>query len=522
MNPSSPARGVHGARARLDRAWAWLIERPARGLVVALVLGCALRLPFVDAPFGDDEGGYLYVAQHWSDGGHWLYGSQWVDRPPVLVLIFRLVALLGGTPEAARAVAILFSSVLVASAWYAGRRIGGAPGAVAAALVAAALGSNPAILGDQLNSDALGASLQMLSVALLLASLKIAARSAAASRSQRSAPILLATGAGVAGVLAFLTKQSALVALVVAALLLGFQLRRRWPLLLGYAVGVVLPLAATVAWAVSGPGLRMLVGATWTFRVAAAHVVATASSRAPEERAVTFLLAMLTSGMVIPLAVLGHDLAARRGAVRLRLTVVIAAACAGAVILASLNFYSYYWLSVVPLAAVGVAVVAAPGARRAWPRPGFVLVVAATVAVAVLNVAARLPVTDSMPAEAQFVATAAHPGDTMVVIWGRPNLLEDAGLRTPYPYSWSLPVRVEDPHLRLFARVLAGPRAPTWLLEMGHVDDWHLETPRVRWLLARRYHVAARVCRHRVWLRDGVTRAAGPARRAAAAAPCTG
>lgn len=79
MNASSSRLRVRRARARLDRAWAWLIERPGRGLAVALALGCALRLPFLAAPFGDDEGGYLYVAQHWSDGGHRLYGSQWVD-----------------------------------------------------------------------------------------------------------------------------------------------------------------------------------------------------------------------------------------------------------------------------------------------------------------------------------------------------------------------------------------------------------------------------------------------------------
>lgn len=498
---------------RLTALWAWLTRRPRRGLVVALAIGCLFRLPFLTVPFGDDEGGYLYVAQHWSDGGHWLYGSQWVDRPPVLVLVFRAVAALGGTPVAMRLVAMAFACALVAGAWYAGRAIAGANGAVGAAIVAAALVSNPAILGNELVSDELGASFEVVSFALLLA-----ACAADGRRPWRSGGI--AALAGVAGVLAFLCKQSALVALVLAVVLLGAALRRRWRLLLAYAVGVVVPLLAVLLWAARGPGIGMLLDATWFFRVGAARVVATSGSHAPEDRLWSFLAVMVVSGMVIPLVHLGWDMVTRRGTPGLRATVALAAGCTGAVIAASLNWYSYYWLAVVPLAALGIAVSFVPGPRTGRRRLHPELVVAATLALGFANVAVRLPAHRQLPPVSRYLAAAAHARDTMIVVWGQPNLMEDAGLSTPYPYSWSLPVRVEDPHLRLFTRVLAGPRAPTWLLEVGSFDDWHLETPRLRAVLRDRYRVAAVVCGHPIWLRDGTTRPLASAAGVAARSRC--
>ncbi|MCL2543566.1 MAG: glycosyltransferase family 39 protein [Nocardioidaceae bacterium] len=487
-----------------------MTDRPRRALVVAIALACALRLPFVASPFGDDEGGYLYVAQHWPGPGHWLYGAQWVDRPPVLVLVFKLVALLGATPVAMRLVAMLLASVLVASAWYVGRRIAGDAGAAAAALCAAALVSNPVIYGSELISDQIGATFVAASFAVLLAALGAGGRRTACG---------LAALAGMLGMCAFLSKQNALLGLVMAAVVLLARPRRNLLLVIVYAVGALLPLAVTLAWAASGPGIAMLVDATYTFRVDSVNVVSAAASDAPAQRVWSFLLAALASGIVFPLLHLAWDVAGRRGQWRLRLAVVAAAATLFAVIFASLNWYAYYLLAVVPLAAVGAAVAFVPGTRR-WGRLLPRLVVAVTVVAAVVAVAVRLPADTERPAVSRFVAAAARPNDSMIVLWGQPNLMEDAGLHTPYPYSWSLPVRVEDPHLTLFADTLAGRQAPTWLLEIGSIDDWGLETPRVARILAARYRVAGTVCGHRIFLRDDRTRALSAGRHAAAGAPC--
>ncbi|MDH2413779.1 glycosyltransferase family 39 protein [Nocardioides sp. CER19] len=485
------------------RLWAWLADRPGSSLTAGLLLAAGLRLPFVAAPFGVDEGGYLYIAQHWPGPGHWLYGDQWVDRPPALLLLFKTVVLLGSSPVAMRLVAIAVVCVLVASAWYAGRRLAGGDGALAASLCAAALGSNPALGGSELMSDGVGAMFVMLSFALLLAAIS------AHDDSPGRRAVALAGLAGCAGVLAFLSKQSAVVAMVVAVVVLGARSRRHWSLLLGYAVGALVPLAATLAWAAEGPGVAMLANALYTFRVASVRVVESSTSHAPSGRFGTYVRVLVVSGLGFSLGHLAYDMLTRRRSWLLRGTVAVAAACLASVIVASLNWYVHYWLAVVPLAAVGVALAFVP-AERTWrarmiPRA----VVAATVLASVANVALQLPVNLASPAMARFVAAAARPRDTMMVLWGQPNLLEETGLRTPYPYSWSLPVRVEDPHLQLFADLLAGPRAPTWLLDVGRSNAWHLETPRVARLIARRYHVAAVVCGHDILLRDGVRRSLG-------------
>jgi hypothetical protein len=218
---------------------------------------------------------------------------------------------------------------------------------------------------------------------------------------------------------------------------------------------------------------------------------------------------MVISGLAFSLAHVAYDLISRRRSLRLQAVALVAAACLAAVTAASLNWYPHYWLAVVPFAAVGTAIAFMPAERRWHARVMPRLVVGATVVVAAVSVVARMPVNMEQPAVARFVAAAAKPRDTMTVVWGQANLQEDTGLRTPYPYSWSLPVRVEDPHLTLFAHMLAGRDAPTWLLEAGHLDAWSLETPLVAGLLTRRYHLAAVVCGHQILLRDGMNRALG-------------
>ena len=69
----------------------------------------------------------------------------------------------------------------------------------------------------------------------------------------------------------------------------------------------------------------------------------------------------------------------------------------------------------------------------------------------------------------------AQQGDTAVVAFGAPNILQATGLRSPYPDLWSLPVRVHDPELRELGALLdvdddrerqlraAGPRDKGWI-----------------------------------------------------------
>ena len=101
------------------------------------------RLPFLTAPVSPDEGGFLVVGSQWSPGSA-LYGSYWVDRPPLLIAAFAVADTLGG-PFALRLIGLMAVLCAIGAAaavgWYAsGRR---AAGAVAASWVVAAFLATP-------------------------------------------------------------------------------------------------------------------------------------------------------------------------------------------------------------------------------------------------------------------------------------------------------------------------------------------------------------------------------------------
>ena len=92
LRPRSPER----REARSERARTWW----ALGGCVLLAL--LLRAPYLSMPLGRDEGGLAYIAQHWSSGHGSLYGAYWVDRPPLLLVLFKLAVLGGQTGRARR------------------------------------------------------------------------------------------------------------------------------------------------------------------------------------------------------------------------------------------------------------------------------------------------------------------------------------------------------------------------------------------------------------------------------------
>src|SRR5256885_1386596 len=72
----------HSGPRRLGRRTAgWLIA-------LASLAAVLLRIPYVKVPSDTDEGGFAYVAHRWSQGAH-LYQDVWVDRPPLLLAVFR-------------------------------------------------------------------------------------------------------------------------------------------------------------------------------------------------------------------------------------------------------------------------------------------------------------------------------------------------------------------------------------------------------------------------------------------------
>ncbi|MCW2785780.1 MAG: hypothetical protein JWP74_2297, partial [Marmoricola sp.] len=90
-----------------------------------------LRLPYLGAPAGSDEAGYLTIARQWHGAGPSLYGRYWVDRPPLLITLFQLAG--AGLP-AVRLLGALAAAIAVLGIAAAARTAVGQRAAVVSAV----------------------------------------------------------------------------------------------------------------------------------------------------------------------------------------------------------------------------------------------------------------------------------------------------------------------------------------------------------------------------------------------------
>lgn len=111
--PDGDATAVPPALTPVDFLW----------LLVALLLGLALRIPFFNIPMIHDEGGYAYATKGWIDGTGHLYDDLWISRPQgIFVLYAAVFETLGDSVWALRFTAWLFAAGTVVAIWLLARR----------------------------------------------------------------------------------------------------------------------------------------------------------------------------------------------------------------------------------------------------------------------------------------------------------------------------------------------------------------------------------------------------------------
>jgi hypothetical protein len=474
------------------------------GWVIA-VLAAAAWVPFIDAPASPDEGGYLVVAAQWQHGSS-LYGNYWVDRPPLLIVIHQLAVVLGGV-QALRIIgmAAVLASVVLAGALAGATTASRRSSAVVVPTVLAAVFLTTPLFGTT-HVDG-----ELLTVPFVLAGLLGLARAFAAAR--RKEQIAWAVLAGVAAAGAVMVKQNAIDVFVVAAALVvgrpGSAGRTRSVrIALAFGSAAVMTLGALIgvaAWHGTDPAA--LWNAVVTFRFRAAGLIDQYSTATNAARQVGLLEAFGLSLAPLLLGVLAVRLFRRgpaprvvRDAADLRWPAVALLAWEAVSVAAGGSYWLHYLLVLVPgMVLLAVAAEQRPPALRRT----LAVVLSAAVASAALatTVAARRP--PDYPSDARAVAylrAHARPGDTATVAFGHPDILWDAGLQSPYPQLWSLPVRVRDPHLAGLSKVLASPSAPTWVVVSGSsLSTWGVDATEADALLRSRYRDVAQLGRYVVW-----------------------
>ncbi|PUA80459.1 hypothetical protein [Nocardioides currus] len=470
-----------------------LTSRPALTVGMLALLALLAWLPVLWIGPTADESGYLMIARQWSHGSS-LYGDYWVDRPPLLLILFSLAAAGGGTT----ALRLLGMTAVVVSVLLAAR-IGrlAAPADRTAPVVGAATAT--VFLADPLFGRG-AVNGELLALPLVLSGLTALLEARARPGRRGATAWWAAAGAAAAG--AALVKQNFVDVFLVAAVLLlvpvaGVRRLRAAAALVAGAAGVV---TGVLAYAASrGTDPAGLWEAVVVFRVDAGRVIDAAASGATPLRAARLGLVLAVSGG-LALLVLGARRLLRAptpDGLDLRLAAVVLVTWEVVAMAAGGSYWLHYLTGIVP-GLVVLTTVAADGpaaAQASWRRWRTRLLGWATAVTAVALVVVALFPVPTKERVAAYLDDHAHRGDTAVVAFGKPDILYGAGLDSPYPLLWSLPVRVLDPHLLRLGRVLASPDRPTWVVAgRAGLSGWGL-TPARRVLdtFERHYRAVAEV-----------------------------
>jgi 4-amino-4-deoxy-L-arabinose transferase-like glycosyltransferase len=483
----------------------------SRRFLALLCLGVVLvRLTYVPRPLRNDEGGYLLVARQWHTGGEFLYGDYFVDRPPLLMLLFK-VASFTEWDQAIRVVAIPFALLFVLAGWRAGSLLAGRAGGRWAALVAAGLMCSPGLAADQADGELFGAAFVMGSVALALSAWN------ADSSTRR---LWSAGAAGAVAAAALLIKQNLLEGVLFLACLVVFAswgrdaVGRRRALLMAPAavLGALLPCTAVWLWLTWA---RIEPAAAWHdlvgFRAAAFEAIWSSSPDASIRRGVLLLALGILTGLV-PVVIVWFRCAPRylphgspeRMAITALLLFGLTAITAGG------SYWPPYLLQLAPAAVLAVGAIAPmTSPAGSWMRGVSRMVVSA----AALGTVVAVVVHSTVPSVwfsqhiGEWLTDSKAAGDTAFVAYGLPSVLETADMQSPYPHLWSVPMRTLDPEQARLRATLAGPRAPSWIVEVTRLNAWDIdEDSALRNLIHDRYRLAAEICGHRMWLRQDLTR----------------
>jgi 4-amino-4-deoxy-L-arabinose transferase-like glycosyltransferase len=450
-----------------------------------------------------DEGGLAYVASRWDSGTGWLYGPHWVDRPPLLLALFRLAA--SGAELGIRALGALAAVAVVVATGATARALAGDRAARVAAMVAAALAGSFAIAAAYAPAELLAAAPSAAAVLCLVH----------AHRTRRDR--WLVAGGALAAV-ALLVKQSSVDAGVAGAALVLASARRDGRggrRALAFLAGIAAPLTLAAAWqALAGHPAGTLPYALFGFRLDAFGGLA-AMDHPLGQRLSRLVDPALGSALIVvlPLAVAGV-VALRRDAV-LAWTTGAWLAMAAAAMLAGGSYWSHYLIQLVPAGSVlaGVALAAAPRALCVAVPIAVLTTVVAVNAAGAVRLRERPPKQLDLSAAA-FVHAHVRPGDTQYVLYARANVLYYVDLPMPYPYAWSLMLRTLPGAVERLQGLLDGHRRPTWLLQWQPFDAHGLDpTGRTRALVLRHYRrVAPSLCGRpvHVWLRRDDGRAVHP------------
>ncbi len=467
--PATPESLVH-RRRRPITSWLAGPDRDRRILRALVAIAVVSWVASLRRATNADEGGYLLVGSQWAPGTS-LYGNYWVDRPPGLIAVFALASALGGV-VALRLIGALAAVMAVVVASRLTRLA--APGRLqwVAPALATAMMTTPIFENGWVNGE-------VVAVPLVLAGFTATLHAYRARRGR--ADLAWSATAGALGMLALSMKQNFI---DVFLFIVVVPLARRVPWRLGlrrvlvsagsaFVVGVLI-LTGSAARGTSPVGLWDAI--IW-FRLQA-MAVGTPRNWKGDLLSLLLLVVVLSASMV-PVAVRGAVRALRnrpRAALPADLRRPALAVLSWelfVIVFGGAGTTAPHYLTgltpgVMLLTVAGLQHLEPGdrGIRRLFQR-GAALAVASSIVVSAATVVVN-PLGGQQSA-VDYLRATAQPHDTAVTVLGMPNVIQQAGLTSPYPYLWSLMAELRDPQLQQFSTLLDGPDRPTWVLVSSSV-----------------------------------------------------
>lgn len=484
---------------RTFRAPGGLSTLPTWTVAASSAAAVAGRLPFLMHASSPDEAGFLLVGGQWDGPGSSLYRNYWVDRPPLLITIFRLAASLGGL-TALRLIGCVAVAIVVIGSGRVAAMIAGRRAAGWAAVTAAGLCLSPLLGGYEVNGELLAAPFTLGGIACVIVAVRSTERRSAARA---------AAAAGALAMASLLIKQNLADVAVFGAVAFVLSSRRDRDrfraLTLRAFAGASATALVVAAWTLlHGTSLTGVFDAMYPFRIHADQVQAAGGSQHSAARLIGLAVVALVSGLGLLLIAVARDVVLHRRRDPLWSALVVMTGFAVVSVLLGGNYWHHYLVELIVPLSLASGVLAARRSLAARTLVAYV-VVAGFVCWS-LNMTAAQGSTGQ--AVGQAVAASAHPGDTIVTAWGHADVTFASGLRSPYAQLWSLPVKTLDPALTNLDAVLTGPAAPTWFVAWNHVHSWGLDTARTSAILGQDYRRAGMVCGRTIYLRAGVDRPA--------------
>jgi len=472
-------------------------------LTGALLLTVLLRAPWLGTPLGNDEGGLAFIAGAGRGGGPFMYGDYFIDRPPLLLAVFRLAAETSGTATV-RTIGVLAALAGVTITALLARAIAGARAARFAGVLAAILMSSVALGSVFTPAELLAVLPSTLSVLLVWRGTRDAA----------GRPGLL-FAAGFLAISALLVKQSfgdallAGVACLTATCLWHGSPRREVGLAAGaYAGGIVAAIVGVEAWEyVAAVPDGSMSYALLGFRLDGLGALAGSGAGLPGRFAQRLLVPLICSGFAVVLIWSVAGLRSAR-ADRVLIATLGAWGVGGSLgVLGGGSYWAHYLIQLIPFVAVTASIaLAGASARRA--RATVAVLGACAVGGLVIGPLATTDEKSSAAAIGQALAASARAGDTAHVLYSQADVLYYSGLADPFPYQWSLMMRaVPDARTELRA-LLSSPGRPTWIVEWERPAAYGLDrSGATARLLDRHYRHISNACGVRVLIEKDTARA---------------